>query len=276
MWKCRKFKGAALVAAIISAAVISVLGLGVTKIYSSALTAMSFSKVVTRAEQYAKAQAGLIRTTEYAMLQDVAKTDITGTNFKYQITKGAETAYNSEINQRKMLVSIYHKDESVPIYTLDVVRYSQDMNQGPKGDKGDKGDPGEPGPQGIQGIQGPKGDTGATGATGAQGPKGDKGESAAKAYVTETWHEGTEWYRVWSDGWIEQGGRYPAWSGNPTITLSFKKTFSNSNYGFITHTMGTAASEYDTITTKSRTKSDITLILFTSNRSGFDYYCYGY
>ena len=24
--------------------------------------------------------------------------------------------------------------------------------------------------------------------------------------VVEHWHEGTEWYRVWSDGFIEQGG----------------------------------------------------------------------
>ena len=26
------------------------------------------------------------------------------------------------------------------------------------------------------------------------------------AYVTNTWHSGTSWYRVWSDGFIEQGG----------------------------------------------------------------------
>lgn len=27
-----------------------------------------------------------------------------------------------------------------------------------------------------------------------------------KAYVTETWKSGANWYRKWSDGWIEQGG----------------------------------------------------------------------
>lgn len=25
-------------------------------------------------------------------------------------------------------------------------------------------------------------------------------------YITETYHNGTDWYRVWSDGWCEQGG----------------------------------------------------------------------
>ena len=28
----------------------------------------------------------------------------------------------------------------------------------------------------------------------------------AKAYITETWSNGTSWYRKYSDGWIEQGG----------------------------------------------------------------------
>lgn len=32
------------------------------------------------------------------------------------------------------------------------------------------------------------------------------GVGRASAYIVETWHEGTEWYRRWSDGWIEQGG----------------------------------------------------------------------
>lgn len=33
---------------------------------------------------------------------------------------------------------------------------------------------------------------------------------AIKAYIVETWQSGTEWYRKWSDGWIEQGGFIPA------------------------------------------------------------------
>ena len=46
-----------------------------------------------------------------------------------------------------------------------------------------------------------------------------------KAYVTETWHSGTSWYRVWSDGWIEQGGTYTSGDNNGLlITLSKKMT----------------------------------------------------
>ena len=33
-----------------------------------------------------------------------------------------------------------------------------------------------------------------------------KNRNSADADVVETWSEGSEWYRVWSDGFIEQGG----------------------------------------------------------------------
>lgn len=31
-------------------------------------------------------------------------------------------------------------------------------------------------------------------------------EKYNKSYIIDTWKSDTEWYRVWSDGWIEQGG----------------------------------------------------------------------
>ena len=46
------------------------------------------------------------------------------------------------------------------------------------------------------------------------------------AYVTKTWRSGTNWYRVWSDGWIEQGGH------GTGGTCTFNKSFSNTNYTF--------------------------------------------
>ena len=48
-----------------------------------------------------------------------------------------------------------------------------------------------------------------------------------RRYIIETWSEGTEWYRVWSDGWIEQGGRV---TGNDVnITINFKKPYTTIN-----------------------------------------------
>ena len=50
-------------------------------------------------------------------------------------------------------------------------------------------------------------------------------DTAGIRTVVETWRSDTEWYRKWSDGWIEQGGEFPA-STNYTVTLStpFKTT----------------------------------------------------
>ena len=54
--------------------------------------------------------------------------------------------------------------------------------------------------------------------------------SSGTAYVTRTWHSSYSWYRVWSDGFKEQGGRYPVINGsdkNYTVTLNtaFSETY---------------------------------------------------
>lgn len=44
-----------------------------------------------------------------------------------------------------------------------------------------------------------------------------------KAYIVETYRNGTEWYRVWSDGWLEQGGQVvKVTDGNITFLKAFK------------------------------------------------------
>ena len=42
------------------------------------------------------------------------------------------------------------------------------------------------------------------------------------------WTSGTSWYRVYSDGWIEQGGYFNCSTNGKTVT--FHKAFSNTNY----------------------------------------------
>ena len=49
--------------------------------------------------------------------------------------------------------------------------------------------------------------------------------SQRPTYITETYHNGTEWYRVWSDGFIEQGGH-----GMFRAAVTFLKAFSNTDY----------------------------------------------
>ena len=53
--------------------------------------------------------------------------------------------------------------------------------------------------------------------------------NCTRPYVIETWHEGTEWYRVWSDGWIEQGGAFY----NNDTQITFKRPFTQSTYTLV-------------------------------------------
>ena len=50
-----------------------------------------------------------------------------------------------------------------------------------------------------------------------------------KTYVTETYVNGASWYRVYSDGWCEQGGYVDA-QAVVTTTISLLKSYKNTNY----------------------------------------------
>ena len=78
--------------------------------------------------------------------------------------------------------------------------------------------------------------------------------SAVKAYIVETYVNGTSWYRIWSDGWIEQGG-YTS-GGNTTITLL--KPYTNANYTVLV-TMHAGGTPLSTNGYRNKTRKDFYL-----------------
>ena len=48
-------------------------------------------------------------------------------------------------------------------------------------------------------------------------------------FVTESWVNGTSWYRIWSDKWIEQGGQMSLPETSSTA-VTLHKTMANTNY----------------------------------------------
>lgn len=50
--------------------------------------------------------------------------------------------------------------------------------------------------------------------------------------VVDAYQNGTEWYRVYSDGWIEQGGSIgtSTTSGYPTYIITLLKPMANTNF----------------------------------------------
>ena len=100
--------------------------------------------------------------------------------------------------------------------------------------------------------------------------------------IIETWSEGTEWYRVWLDGWIEQGGTtglITSSDGYTATTIQFKKSFINTNYTFTScankyssqNGLGTAYPPF--IFTKN---NDSVIIGKYSWTDGLDWYACGY
>ena len=62
--------------------------------------------------------------------------------------------------------------------------------------------------------------------------KTDKGELAPlkTAYIVETYQNEQSWYRVYSDGWCEQGGLYTPASDTFNAPIALLKTYQNINY----------------------------------------------
>ena len=56
--------------------------------------------------------------------------------------------------------------------------------------------------------------------------------AASRGYLVDSYHNGTEWYRIYSDGWIEQGGRFYN-NADVENTISFLKPFKNTDYSLL-------------------------------------------
>lgn len=82
------------------------------------------------------------------------------------------------------------------------------------------------------------------------------GQLESRRYVKETGKssDGTSWYRVWSDGWIEQGGTYTSSSPTPSYSIMLIKKMTTTNYhptvtcGFKTHSTNGYGYCYDKTT----------------------------
>ena len=101
--------------------------------------------------------------------------------------------------------------------------------------------------------------------------------SVVSGFVKETWKSGTNWYRIWSDGWIEQGGQYGSWSNNPQLTISLNKAFTQTNYAVSVFSFGTTQDAYTgQLSFVSRTTSSFVVNTYTNNRGGISWIAMGY
>lgn len=102
------------------------------------------------------------------------------------------------------------------------------------------------------------------------------------AYVTKTWRSGDQWYRRWSDGRLEQGGRIKlrVWTGgdSPNRTFSLPTNFSNATY--TTVVTGEEGYGWGGLKTVSQTTNSVTVTCTGASRDDYveyvHFYCSGY
>lgn len=91
--------------------------------------------------------------------------------------------------------------------------------------------------------------------------------------VVEKWQSGSSWCRVWSDGWIQQGGYFPV-SGSVSSygvkehTISLVRSFSNSDY---TANITLIENGYCYANVKDRTSSKINVFIRAAGNNTYPY-----
>ena len=93
--------------------------------------------------------------------------------------------------------------------------------------------------------------------------------------VIETYQNGADWYRIYDDGWVEQGGNFgAAYTSYTQKTFTFLKPFLNIDYFVTCHSAHTGDLYYPSIVSKTPT----TVTFYgTYNNGGYgDWYACGY
>lgn len=96
-------------------------------------------------------------------------------------------------------------------------------------------------------------------------------EDKPEAHITTTWHVGTSWYREWSDGWIEQGGRVT--TSTATTTISFNAAFKDTNYTITVSQNGSSGSR---VAISARDTSNFTIAHIENAMLPFSWFACGY
>lgn len=76
-------------------------------------------------------------------------------------------------------------------------------------------------------------------------------------YVSKTWNNGSNWYRRYSDGWIEQGGEFTK-NRDTNITVTFPVAFRDTNYTIATSQYEQHTGNAPTCSFTSKTKTGLT------------------
>lgn len=103
------------------------------------------------------------------------------------------------------------------------------------------------------------------------------GTNATFAHITETYSNGTSWYKVYSNGWCEQGGLTTSISTGGNVTITMLKVFVDTGYNLLISSNGAyyASAEANNTAVKN-SSSQITISNGSHVSSQFSWEAKGY
>ena len=97
-------------------------------------------------------------------------------------------------------------------------------------------------------------------------------------YIVTTYKGSNNWYRIWDDGFIEQGGYLKGTANNQSTTVTLPKGFSNTTYHIVTNFEYTQQSGayYGYLCAYSKTTTTFKTMLYKDNTGYTTWYACGY
>ena len=118
-----------LIISFVSAVMIALISLSITKVNQLAYSGHISSNIVHQAQQYADMEAFIVKETDYLEIQPHIRADIQNSDgFQSEVTISEERDFSENIKQKTVTINIYKEGEVLPRYVLDVIKSSAQQN----------------------------------------------------------------------------------------------------------------------------------------------------
>ena len=115
---------------IIAAVIISMTAVSLAKVNNLVFNTLIASQIALQAQQYADAEAAILKATAYTDLTAHSRADIQNSNgYQSEVSLSSESNYSDAIKQKTATINIYRNGESNPRATLNLLKLSVEQQQ---------------------------------------------------------------------------------------------------------------------------------------------------
>lgn len=208
------------------------MGVSLSRMQNASFQSLSSSEATMQAQRYASTKMDYLVYNGYGRLSEQEKEVINDSNFKDEVILGNVSINADGISYRTVTINVYREDEAQPRAKLQQVFYSNDANRFVINGSSNKNS--------IELKYEVKNDklyakvdgvVKNLGADYCTEPASSTSTASADkpCVVVANYSDGTSWYRIWSDGWCEQGGKIAtenagSYLGKCTLMVPYRDT----------------------------------------------------